>query len=128
MRNTTSLVWKPQQPIVVVYKYVAGFQNNVVQQLRNLWLTRGNVDEEVAFDVAIKICMAWEVCVQDELLDAVHLTYSACISQHSLDLITFNNYCLCDRLHLFHLIVAKLHNSYCSKTTLNLIRECLKAI
>lgn len=39
------------------------------------------MDEEVAFDVAIEVCMAWEVCVQDELLDAVRLTCSACISQ-----------------------------------------------
>ena len=36
-------------------------------------LTGRNMDEKIALDVAIKVCVTWKICVEDKLLDPVCL-------------------------------------------------------
>jgi hypothetical protein len=35
--------------------------------------TRRNMDEEVAFYIAIEVCVAWEVCVENKFFDSMCL-------------------------------------------------------
>jgi hypothetical protein len=42
--------------------------------LKNLsWLTWRNMNEEVALDVAVEVCVTWEISVKYKLLDAMIL-------------------------------------------------------